>query len=57
MGRDITIVANHAASDAAIRAIVSAELAAMATGETVRFDLKPNKTFAFDAKTGARIAL
>ena len=57
MGRDITIVAKHAACDNAIRAIVSAEMAAMATGETVRFDLKPNKVFAFDTATGARIAL
>ena len=57
MGRDITIVAKHDACENAIRAIVSAEMAAMATGETVRFDLKPNKVFAFDTETGARIAL
>ena len=57
MGRDITIVAKHDACENAIRAIVSAEMAAMATGETVRFDLKPRKVFAFDTATGARIAL
>ena len=57
MGRDITIVARHDACENAIRAIVSAEMAAMATGETVRFDLKPRKVFAFDTVTGARIAL
>ena len=57
MGRDISIVSRNDASEAAIRAIVSAEHAAMATGETVRFDLKPNKVFAFDPESGARIAL
>ncbi|MBQ6065329.1 MAG: ABC transporter ATP-binding protein [Clostridia bacterium] len=57
MGRDISIVSRHDASEAAIRAIVSAEHAAMATGETVRFDLKPNKVFAFETESGARIAL
>ena len=57
MGRDISIVSRHDACDNAIRAIVSAEHAAMATGETVRFDLKPNKVFAFDPESGARIAL
>ena len=57
MGRDVTIVAGHSACDNAIRAIVSAEMAAMATGETVRFDLKPGKVFAFDPESGARIAL
>ena len=57
MGRDISIVSRHDACENAIHAIVSAEHAAMATGETVRFDLKPNKVFAFDAESGARIAL
>ena len=57
MGRDISIVSRHDACGNAIRAIVSAEHAAMAAGETVRFDLKPNKVFAFDLESGARIAL
>ncbi len=55
MGRDITVVCSHAASqNANIRAIVSAENT-VAEAEKVRFSLKPNKVFLFDKETGERL--
>ena len=56
MGRDISVVCAHpAAPGAQLRAIISAENMAGVTGDTVRFDLKPAKTFLFDRATEARI--
>ena len=56
MGRDISVVCTHpAAPGAQLRAIISAENMAGVTGDTVRFDLKPAKTFLFDRATEARI--
>jgi hypothetical protein len=37
------------------RAIISAEDAAGIDGPAVRFALKPNKTYLFDADTGERV--
>ncbi len=55
MGRDITVVCgNKASENKNIRAIVSAEHA-VSTGDSVRFDLKPNKVFLFDGETGERL--
>ena len=55
MGRDITVVCgNKASENKNIRAVVSAEHA-VSTGDTVRFDLKPNKVFLFDTETGERL--
>ncbi len=55
MGRDVSIVAGHPAFQGeAIRAIVEAEEAAAVTGDRVRFRLKKNKVFLFDA-AGARV--
>ena len=56
MGRDISVVCTHAASqNPTVRAIVSAENAAHATASTVKFRLKPHKVFLFDPETGRRI--
>ncbi len=58
MGRDTSVVFSHPALEAPQgRAIVSAEAAAPLAGETVRFTLKPNKTYVFKADTGERIRL
>ena len=56
MGRDISIVASHAACTApVIRAIISAESDVDGEADTVRFSLKPNKTFLFDKASEMRI--
>ncbi|MCR5663659.1 MAG: ABC transporter ATP-binding protein [Oscillospiraceae bacterium] len=55
MGRDTSVVSVHPAAEAAIRAIIPAEERGGASGETVRFFLKPNKLFLFDAESGERI--
>ena len=58
MGRDVSVVAGHEASETGrLRAIVSAESAVNEDAETVRFDLKPNKTLLFDKKTERRIRM
>ena len=56
MGRDISVVCTHAASqNVSIRAIISAENLAQVGGSTVRFQLKPGKTFLFCKDSGQRI--
>ena len=55
MGRDVSIVSrNEASLNPVIRSIVNADQAS-ATGATVSFNLKANKTFLFDAETEERI--
>ena len=56
MGRDVSIVCNHAAqTSAVVRAIVDADYKINANAEQVRFSLKPHKVFLFDAQTELRI--
>ena len=57
MGRDVSVVCSHSANAGAgaIRAIISAEDAAGASGKTVRFALKPRKVFLFDRQSEARV--
>ena len=56
MGRDTTIVSTHKDSEnIEIRSIVSAETRIIPDMKTVRFSLKPMKTFIFDSETGERI--
>ena len=56
MGRDTSIVFTHPALEAeAGRAIVDAEEAAGLEGDTVRFTLKPTKTYLFGAESEERI--
>ena len=56
MGRDVSVVASHAACEnPVIRAIISAENRVDTASPTVRFALKPRKVFLFDPDTGARI--
>ena len=58
MGRDVSVVAGHEASETGrLRAIVAAESAVDESAETVRFDLKPNKTLLFDRETQRRIRM
>jgi multiple sugar transport system ATP-binding protein len=58
MGRDISIVASHEASEnAVIRAIISADSNVNPTSRTVRFSIKPNKVFVFDRTTQERIRI
>lgn len=58
MGRDISVVCGHNAfAGENFRAIVDGEDLPKLTGEQVRFDLKPNKVFAFREDTGERIRL
>ena len=56
MGRDTSVVAEHAgAAEGAIRAIIAAENRVDPAQETVRFALKPHKTFIFDPVTEERV--
>ena len=58
MGRDVSIVSTHAASqNDTVRSIIGAENIPAITGTSVRFSLKPNKVFVFDRTTGERIML
>ena len=58
MGRDVSVVAGHEASETGrLRASVAAESAVDEDAETVRFDLKPNKTLLFDRETQRRIRM
>ena len=58
MGRDISVVCRHEAfTGAAIRAIVDADHLNTIGGDTVRFQLAPNKVFLFDKKDGSRIRI
>ena len=56
MGRDITVVSTHPASEnPAIRAIINAEQKIAEGNKAVRFALKPNKVLLFKADTSERI--
>ena len=55
MGRDISIVAQHAACEAVLRAIITADTKVDSANDTIRFALKPEKVFLFDYETGERI--
>ena len=55
MGRDISVVCSHPADDEVIRAIISAENDVDRDAQTVRFNVKPHKTFIFDRETDERI--
>jgi len=56
MGRDVSIVSSHPACEAPdIRAIVSSEELRDVSGQTVRFNIKPGKMYAFDPDTGVRL--
>ena len=56
MGRDVSIVSRNAASlNPIIRSIVDADNKIDVTAKEVRFDLKPHKTFIFNADTEERI--
>ena len=56
MGRDVSIVSkNEASLNPIIRSIVDADNKIDVTAKEVRFDLKPHKTFIFNAETEERI--
>lgn len=56
MGRDVSVVSTHpCCENAAIRSIISAENQVDLSSPTVRFALKPAKTFLFHRETGERI--
>ena len=56
MGRDISVLSAHPACDSpVIRSIVSAESQIDLAAAQVRFSLKPDKVFVFDAVTEKRI--
>jgi len=56
MGRDISVVSTHPASDASsVRVIISAENKVDLASQNVRFALKPNKVFLFQKETEERI--
>ena len=55
MGRDISVVCRNKASDAVIRAIISAENDVDPNKKTVKFNVKPHKTLIFDKETEERI--
>ena len=56
MGRDVSVVcANEASANPVIRAIINAENTIDEDKESIRFNLKPNKTFIFNKETEERI--
>ena len=56
MGRDTSVVSTHKAmTGVSIRSIISAENRVNTAAKTVRFAVKPAKTFIFDRETGERI--
>ena len=56
MGRDVSIVSHHADSlNPLVRSIVDADNKIDLSAKEVRFDLKPHKTFIFNAETEERI--
>ena len=58
MGRDISVVSSHAASQApVIRSIISSESSIDLSSKTIRFAVKPNKIFLFGRETEERIYL
>ena len=58
MGRDVSILSTHpSAQNATVRAIVSAETRIDIAAQSVRFALKPSKTFLFARATEERIPI
>ena len=56
MGRDTSVIAGHPASEkTTVRVIISSENEVDKERETVKFDLKPFRTYLFDAETEERI--
>ena len=56
MGRDKTIVAKHENSEKpTVRCIIDSDVALPANAKTLKFTLKPNKVFLFNAETEERI--
>lgn len=56
MGRDVSVVATHEASDnPLVRAIIDADNVIDTTSKTIRFALKSNKVFIFNWETEERI--
>ncbi len=55
MGRDISVVCSHDDAEDTIRAIISAENEVDRDADTVKFNIKPHKTFIFDKETEERI--
>ena len=55
MGRDISVVCNNKYADDVIRAIISAETKVDRSAATVKFNVKPHKTYIFDKETEERI--
>ncbi len=56
MGRDISVVASHSASQTnVIRAIVDSDHLGNIAGEAVRFGIKSSKIYVFNKETGERI--
>ena len=56
MGRDTSVVSTHPDCESeTVRSIISSDDRHLCAGETVRFSLKPNKVFIFDAQTQQRI--
>ena len=56
MGRDVSIVSRHAASASpVVRSIIGSDNKVDTASATVKFDLKPNKTFIFKKETEERI--
>ncbi len=57
MGRDMSVVSENAAAENVIRAIIDSSRLGEFCGDTVRFDLKPQKVDLFDIESEERIAL
>ena len=55
LGRDISVVCSHKSCESVIRTIVSAESEVDCESKTVKFNLKPNKTYIFDKESEERI--
>ena len=55
MGRDISVVCNNKYADDVIRAIISTETEVDRGAATVKFNVKPHKTYIFDKETEERI--
>ena len=56
MGRDVSVVSTHECSEKPlIRSIISAENKIDLSQETIRFSVKPHKTFIFNSETEERI--
>ena len=56
MGRDVSIVSTNTFSqNPVVRSIINSDYKINTESETVRYDLKPHKTFIFDKKTEERI--